>query len=230
MQINLIPKSRNAKTGPIPVSTTSSETCPPSCAFFGRGCYAQATSYIHHLWKRLDGGDYKFALSWKEFLAEIRQLPPGALWRHNQAGDLPGAGDTLDTKALGALVEATAHARGFTYTHKPLTRSAERTAVAAANRNGFVINLSGNNPTHADTLADLQVGPVVTVLPDSIHGNMTLHTPAGRRIVVCPATYRDDITCASCRLCAVADRKVVVGFPAHGASHKRVSAIANQTN
>jgi hypothetical protein len=230
MQINLTLKSRNGKTGPIPVSTTSSETCPPSCAFFGHGCYAQASRNIRPLWKRLDAGAYKFGLTWFEFLAKVRSLPPGQLWRHNQAGDLPGDGDTLDTKALIALVKASAHTKGFTYTHKPLARAAERVAVAAANQRGFTVNLSGNNPAHADTLADLAIAPVVTVLPDSIHGNMKLHTPAGRRIVICPATYRDDVTCASCRLCAVAGRKVIVGFPAHGVSHARASLIANQTN
>jgi hypothetical protein len=227
MQINLALKSRNSKTGPIPVSTTSSETCPAVCPFIGHGCYA-AGGPLSILWKKVSLGTYKSALGWKEFLAEVRSLPPGQLWRHNQAGDLPGYKDTLDVRMLAALVRAAAHTRGFTYTHKPLGRSAERAAIARANRTGFVVNLSGNNPAHADTLADLQVGPVVTVLPDSIHGNMKLHTPAGRRLVVCPATYRDDVTCASCRLCAVADRKVIIGFPAHGASHARVSALANQ--
>jgi hypothetical protein len=229
MQINFTLRSRNAKTGPIPVSTTSSETCPAACPFIGHGCYA-AGGPLGILWKKVSSGTYKFALTWKEFLAEIHSLPPGQLWRHNQAGDLPGHGDALDAKALGALVKASAHTRGFTYTHKPLARATERRAIASANRRGFTVNLSGNNPAHADTLADLQVGPVVTVLPDSIRGNVKLHTPAGRRIVVCPATYRPDVTCASCRLCAVANRKVIVGFPAHGASHKRASAIANQTN
>jgi hypothetical protein len=180
------------------------------------------------LWRKVSGGTYRFALSWKEFLAELRSLPLGQLWRHNQAGDLPGTGDTLDTKALAELVRAASHTRGFTYTHKPLARAAERAAIAAANRRGFTVNLSGNNPAHADTLADLAIAPVVMVLTDSIHGNMKLHTPAGRRVVVCPATYRPDVTCASCRLCAVADRKVIVGFPAHGAAHKRASTIANQ--
>jgi hypothetical protein len=227
MQINFTLRSRNAKTGPIPVSTTSNETCPTTCPFIGHGCYA-AGGPLGILWKKVSSGAYRFALTWSAFLAEVRALPPGQLWRHNQAGDLPGLGDWLDTKALGELVEASAHAKGFTYTHKPLAHAVERTAIAAANRNGFTINLSGNNPAHADCLADWRIAPVVTVLPDAVHGNVKLHTPAGRRIVVCPATYRDDVTCASCRLCAVADRKVVVGFPAHGASHKRASAIANQ--
>jgi hypothetical protein len=36
----LTEKSRNAKTGPIPVSTTSADTCPNDCPFRGNGCYA----------------------------------------------------------------------------------------------------------------------------------------------------------------------------------------------
>ena len=68
----------------------------------------------------------------------------------------------------------------------------------------------------------------VTVLPDTVHGNEELHTPAGRRIVVCPATYRDDVTCASCQLCQRAERKIIVGFPAHGQSRAKASqAVAN---
>ncbi len=73
----------------------------------------------------------------------------------------------------------------------------------------------------------MNLAPVVTVLPDTVHGNVALHTPAGRRIVVCPATYREDVTCASCQLCQRADRKVIVGFPAHGASHKKASTVAS---
>ena len=43
---------------------------------------------------------------------------------------------------------------------------------------------------------------------------------------VCPATYRDDISCATCGLCQRANRKVIVGFPAHGSRNKVASAIA----
>ncbi len=80
-----------------------------------------------------------------------------------------------------------------------------------------------NSPAHADTLADLGIAPVVTVLPDTVQGNAELHTPAGRRIVVCPATYRDDVTCASCQLCQRANRTTIVGFPAHGQSRAKAS-------
>lgn len=223
MLVNFTEKSRNAKTGPIPVSTTSNETCPAACPLKSSGCYAEAGP-LGMLWRKLSAGGSAFGLSWSEFCAKVATLPAGIMWRHNQAGDLPGVSDTLDTSALGELVAANQGRRGFTYTHKPLRKAAERKAVKAANAAGFTINLSGNNPSHADTLADLDCGPVVTVLPGTVQGNVEMYTPAGRRVVVCPATYREDVSCATCGLCSRANRKTVVGFPVHGTSHKRAAA------
>ncbi len=225
MHVNLNLKSGNEKTGPIPVSTTSNETCPDTCPFMHNGCYAE-NFRLGAFWRKVSDG--AAGVPWSEFIAQVAAMPDNAygnIWRHNQAGDLPGVNTTLDTGKLAELVKANAEAgmRGFTYTHKPLRRPAERKAVADANANGFTINLSGNSPAHADTLADLQIGPVVTVLPDTVQGNVDLHTPAGRRIVVCPATYRDDITCASCQLCQRAERKTIVGFPAHGQARAKAS-------
>lgn len=86
-------------------------------------------------------------------------------------------------------------------------------------RGGFTINLSGNNLGHADTLADLNIGPVVVVLPSAVKTNTV--TPKGRKVVVCPATQRDDVSCATCGLCQKARRSVIVGFPAHGSGKKK---------
>ena len=73
----------------------------------------------------------------------------------------------------------------------------------------------------ADRLAETGAGPVVVVLPSSQTANTA--TPAGRRVVVCPATQRDDVSCATCQLCA-RQRAAIVGFPAHG-SRRRVIDI-----
>ena len=51
-------------------------------------------------------------------------------------------------------------------------------------------------------------------------------TPAGRKVIDCPATYRDDITCDDCQLCQRQKRKVIVGFPGHGAAKRKATAIA----
>jgi hypothetical protein len=220
-------KSRNAKTGPIPVSITSANSCPASCPFNrGNGCYA-AGGPLAINWGRVNDG--KFGGGWESFCDKVAALPMGQLWRHNQAGDLPGEGETIDAGALMSLVAANRGKRGFTYTHKPMDNPSNRACVKQANADGFTINLSANNLSHADRLAALGIAPVTVVLPADVDGAKvkTVSTPGGRTVTVCPATYRDDVSCASCGLCAVRDRKVVVGFPAHGATKRKASAVAS---
>lgn len=227
MFVHLTPVSRNVKTGPIPVSTTSAESCPSACPFNNTnkgGCYAESGPLAIH-WRKVTQG--KAGDSYGVFLDKIAALPKGQLWRHNQAGDLMGQGDSLDLQALSLLVKANKGKRGFTYTHKPLATESERDAIQQANKQGFTVNLSGNNPTHADTLADMGIAPVVTVLP--VDATENTYTPKGRKIVVCPATQRDNVSCATCKLCAVASRDVIVGFPAHGTSKRKADQISKES-
>lgn len=218
-------RSGNEKTGPIPVSVSGADTCPDACPFkAGNGCYAEGGPMAIH-WGKVSRGERGNAFY--EFLDEVRAISAGSLWRHNAAGDLPGCGDEIAAIALAELTSANKGKRGFTYTHKPLTEANAR-AIAAANAGGFTVNLSANNLAHADTLVDANVGPVVAVVPATVDGAVTktLATPAGRTVTVCPATYRDDVTCASCGLCQRAKRKTIVAFPAHGARKRKASAIA----
>ena len=165
--------SGNEKTGPIPVSTSSRATCPPSCAFFAKGCYAKGGPLALH-WAKVTSGERGTEMP--AFLAQIRSLPSGQLWRHNQAGDLPGKGNRINRRQLDQLAKANQGRRGWTYTHKPViaTRGvsqeviwANRAAVKSALRQGFAINLSGNSPAHADKLASLGL-PTVCVVPEEI--------------------------------------------------------------
>jgi hypothetical protein len=201
----------------------------------GQGCYAE-NGPLGSIWRGLSkagpGGTFTngrnklTAGTWQQFITAVTNLPEGTLWRHNQAGDLPGEGDAIDVVSFFALVEANRGKRGFTYTHKPVDNAFNQSAVEYANNNGFTVNLSADNLTEADELVDAAIAPVVVVLPDTVHGNEHIETPKGRRVTVCPATYRDDVSCASCQLCQRRERKVIVGFPAHGASKKRATAIA----
>jgi hypothetical protein len=126
---------------------------------------------------------------------------------------------TIDPVKLGQLVHANIGRRGFTYSHY---RDSESISwIRHANNWGFTVNLSANNLPDADFLADKKAGPVVVVLPSDQKENCK--TPAGRPVVVCPATIRDNISCADCQLCQ-RQRAAIVGFPAHG-SKKRVINI-----
>lgn len=221
MKFRLTIKSDNRKTGPIPVSTSDRKTCPDACPLKNNGCYAEGGP-LGIIWKTaLD-------LSWNQFTGKVRALPEGQLWRHNQAGDLPGESDEIDWPRLAQLIEANRGKRGFTYTHKPVINRTfarhNRESIAAANALGFTVNLSADNLNEADDLADLGIAPVVVILPQNQKTNTT--TPGGRKVVICPALTHEDVTCATCQLCQKASRSVIVGFPAHGSRSKIASLVA----
>jgi hypothetical protein len=219
--MHLTLKSANVKTGPIPVSTSSAETCPDACPLKNKGCYAFYGNLARH-WRKVTSGER--GGSWRAFIRQVANLPTGQLWRHNQAGDLPGVGDVIDAGALAELVQANKGKRGFCYTHKPVFgphADANRRAIATANAAGLVVNLSANNVAEADKLDDLDLAPVVTILPSDAPDSGL--TPAGRRWIVCPAESYGK-TCADCQLCA-RQRSIIIGFRAHGQAKATVNQL-----
>ena len=219
---HITPKSKNVKVGKMAVTTSTATTCPTSCPFKSNGCYADSGPLKLHWDKvtRKERGD-----DWSTFIDKIKELPTGSKWRHNQAGDLPSDMEKLDAEKCIQLAKANKGKRGFTYTHYDVLDNFQNAiTVNIMNHLGFTVNVSANNLEHADKLCDLNIAPVATVLP--IDQTTNTVTPKGRKVVVCPATYKDDVSCASCMLCEKWDRNVVVGFPAHGTSKKKASAIA----
>jgi len=219
---HITPKSKNAKVGKMAVTTSTATTCPTSCPFKSNGCYADSGPLKLHWDKvtREERGD-----DWSTFISKIKDLPTGSKWRHNQAGDLPGDMEKLDNEKCVELAKANKGKRGFTYTHYDVLDNFQNAiTVNIMNHLGFTVNVSANNLEHADKLCDLEIAPVATVLP--IDQTTNTVTPKGRKVVVCPATYKDDVSCASCMLCEKWDRNVVVGFPAHGTSKKKAAMVA----
>ena len=237
MRIHLTEVSSNSKTGPIPVSTSSRDTCPPSCPWYEKGCYANGGPLRIH-WRHVS--DDSRGVGFDSFLERIRELPAGQLWRHNQAGDLSGNHSTLqhdgetnptntgkiNKRDLHLLSKASSHTRGFTYTHYPVlgeSRTAihNRVAISRYNTPGFTINLSGDSPEHADRLFNLRIAPVTTVLPSGFTDKQ-FTTPGGNKGLTCPATIRDDVQCNTCKLCANYRRECIIGFPAHGSQKREI--------
>jgi len=219
---HVTPKSKNAKVGKMAVTTSTATTCPTSCPFKSNGCYADSGPLKLHWDKvtRKERGD-----DWSTFISKIKDLPTGSKWRHNQAGDLPGDMEKLDNEKCIELAKANEGKRGFTYTHYDVLDNFQNAiTVNIMNHLGFTVNVSANNLEHADKLCDMDIAPVATVLP--IDQTTNTVTPKGRKVVVCPATYKDDVSCASCMLCEKWDRNVVVGFPAHGTSKKKAAMVA----
>jgi len=210
--------SGNTKTGPIPVTTTSSSSCPSDCAFKDAGCYGDTGPLSWH-WHQVDSGSRAMTLD--QLCQKITTLPQGTLWRHNQVGDLPSKdGKSIHKPSLRKLVEANAGKRGFTYTHYRGLANLEK--VRYANQNGFTVNLSANNLSEADEFFKTGL-PVATVVPAGYTGGTTA---SGVKVKVCPAQLVDGMTCKLCKLCAKEDRTFIIGFLPHGTRKKRVDIIA----
>jgi len=218
MRVHFVAKSANVKTGPIPVTYSERDTCPPSCGQRD-SCYADAGFHTRMTWDKVP----QRGVNIDELASKVFRLKANTLWRFNVAGDLPGVGEEIDGAAISKLVHANRGKRGFTYTHKHSARAIKFARFAT--ERGFTVNLSADDAGHADKLAETGL-PVAVVVPLDTPERTT--TPQGRPIVVCPAQTRDDVTCMTCGLCQRANRKVIVGFLAHGTRAKKADAVARK--
>jgi hypothetical protein len=215
--------SGNSKTGPIPTTMASRETCPDNCGLKSSGCYAESGMVRMH-WQKVSQ-DNPRSVDITQLAGFIASLPKGQLWRHNVAGDLAHDNQTIDALALSAIIRANKGKRGFTYTHHKVTGQDNPNAalVRMANNGGFTVNLSADNLQQADDYKALNIGPVVVIMP--MDCDKVTRTPAGNTVIQCPATYNDNLTCASCGICAVATRRAIIGFPVHGTGKNKAHKV-----
>ena len=221
MQVSLTAISSNAKTGPIPTSTTERASCWQGCPFYDKGCYAKSGPQNIH-WKATSEG--KRGTSWDAFCRQILKLKRGQLWRHNVSGDLPhdGLGD-IDQSKVQQLVNANRGRKGYTYTHHPL--NAHNVAILQdVNANGFTVNASTEDVEVADkVMSEHNIPAVAVVKSDKTDRFYT--TSSGRKVITCPATIHENVTCATCGLCQQSDRQFIIAFPAHGNAKKTVNTL-----
>lgn len=215
--------SENRKTGPMPISVSSRPSCPKDCPFYDNGCYGEYGNTLPHWIKVSDG---RRGVSWETFCAQTKKIPFGQTWRHDVVGDLPSEDRVhINRDALTMLVRSQRGCHGFTFTHYSPFIKENAGIIRYANENGFTINLSANNLADADAKAALGIAPVTVVLP--VNTEKVQYTPEGRKVLQCPATYRKDVTCSTCRICSWAKPdRAIIGFPAHGTAKRKAEAIA----
>lgn len=220
MNTSLTMVSSNAKTGPIPTSTSDHATCPITCPFYDKGCYAKTGPQAIH-WRKVSNAER--GVVWSEFIAQIRKIQRGQIWRHNVSGDLQHNNGNIDYIKLRQLIDANKGRKGFTYTHHVLN---EHNVICLQNANslGFTINASTESVEVADKVMTIHGIPAVAVVP-SAESRRFFNTESGRKVIVCPATIHDNVTCDTCGLCQRADREFIIAFPAHGVAKKTVNEI-----
>jgi len=220
-------RSANQKTGPVLTTYSHPVTCPDTCPLYGgdRGpdgsrvdpgaeCYAAAGYYTRRAWEGV-------RLTWSESLAKIRAAR-APMARGNVAGDIIHAAGRIFRGAAiewAAALSKDGTRPAWTYTHHAATRENLDTLAAMAAA-GTVVNLSASDPGEAFAMMAAHPGhPVATVIPAD--SPPVMRDQDGRRIVTCPASRREGVTCGTCGggrpLCARGDRDYAIGFPVHGA-------------
>lgn len=220
MQVALTMVSSNTKTGPIPTTTSDRATCPTTCPFYDKGCYAKSGPQAIH-WRKVSNAERGFV--WDEFVNQIRKIAKNQIWRHNVSGDLQHNNGNIDYKKLRQLIMANKGRRGYTYTHHKLN---EHNIVSLQNANmmGFTVNVSCESIEEADRVMTEHEIPAVAVV-NSDKTDRFYKTSSGRKVITCPATIHDNVTCSTCGLCQKADRDYIIAFPAHGNAKKTVNEI-----
>ena len=226
--VRFIRNSGNTKTGNIPVTSTQSSSCAPSCPFLVDGkakCYGGSHWSAKH-WSDLDdttepGGSI---FLWFDFVAEVARLPASTLWRHDEVGDLPHNAGEIDEVAVAALVHANRRKFGFTYTHHELTEHNLR-IIKECNLRGFTVNVSCNTAKDAVAIMREHSVPTVCILPKDAPNSQRVD---GTQVVACPhEKNKKKIQCSNCRLCAIPDRAYVIGFRPHSTLAAVAERIAN---
>ena len=113
--------------------------------------------------------------------------------------------------------------KGYTYTHHVLNDH-NINVIRESNANGFTVNASTESVEVADKVMTEHNIPAVAVI-NSEESRRFFNTESGRKVIVCPATIHDNVTCATCGLCQKADREFIIAFPAHGTAKKTVNSI-----
>ena len=222
---HFIARSGNAKTGPISLTLTEESSCPTTCPLKGHGCYASYGRVLFH-WSKVP----TTGISPESLFAKLRELRPGAYFRHNVAGDLwHNTGQLIPRLVLG-LAAAAAHLKAWTYTHHVLS-PANLLVIREAISRGFCINISTETPE--DAASSFRQGlPTVLVVPPESPTHFKID---GIPVIQCPANTAAHITCSNCGgkqgpICARTARTVIVAFWAHGAGRKKAAAIARGSN
>jgi hypothetical protein len=210
--------SHNKKLGNIAAISTSSNSCPDSCALKSE-CYAKFSFTGIH-WRALD----LKGLDFHQLTSLIDAMKKRSKLRYNVMGDLSHNNGTIDATKLLKLANIVKNRMIDTilYTHHSIDNSLNVSALKLAFSKGLHINISCEDIDKARQALNHGLNAVIVLPTNSIHkvikqDNLT--------IVRCPAEYKDSIQCSNCMFCAK-DRtaqKVIIAFTAHGAKRNALS-------
>jgi len=211
--------SHNKKLGNIAAISTSSNSCPDTCALKSE-CYAKFSFTGIH-WRNLD----LKGLDFNQLTSLIDAMKKRSKMRFNVMGDFAHNNGIIDAVKLLKLSNIVKNRMIETilYTHHSIDSVLNVKALKLAFDKGLHVNISCEAIDKAKKALDYGLNAVIVLPTGSIHkvikqDNLT--------IVRCPAEYKDSIQCLNCMLCAKnrVEKRVVIAFTAHGTGRKKLSS------
>jgi len=220
---NINYSSGNKKTGAIPVTRSSRNTCPASCGQRGP-CYGLNAPMVWHWEDRTSQpqGEYLRDLHTIPLFRSWRDMCAPAVVRLREVGDyppLPSDGSVIDFHFAHAEAGILAGRYVIVFTHYEVNYPNLTLADSMSAKYKIHINFS------CDTAAQ------VAALPEGINavvvtkGLNKVGYIGSRKVVQCPAEYAEynKVTCSQCGnghpLCA-RKRDYLIGFNLHGGRSK----------
>ena len=211
--------SHNKKLGNIAAISTSSNSCPDTCALKSE-CYAKYSFTGIH-WRNLD----LKGLDFNQLTSLIDAMKKRSKMRFNVMGDLSHNNGIIDAVKLLKLANIVKNRMIETilYTHHTIDNVLNVNALKMAFSKGLHVNVSCEDTDKVNKALSYGLNAVIVLPTGSIHkvikqDNLT--------IVRCPAEYKDTIQCSNCMLCAKdrVEKRVVIAFTAHGSGRKKLSS------
>lgn len=211
--------TRNAKTGPVGATYAPTSHCPDSCKLKGNGCYAQGGRVAivnNRLVKQAKGLSTEQVATLEANALDAAKINPLGLRVHV-------SGDCRTPKAAKILAAAVRRWRkrgggpAWSYTHA--WRVVEREDWKG-------VSVLASVETHEQARQALARGYAPARVVASFPNGARAWTQGEVTYVPCPAQTRENVTCASCKLCWRADdlraRTHAIAFKAHSSGAKKV--------
>lgn len=212
-----VANSHNKKTGAMPVTSTSSNSCPVSCGLYN-DCYGKS-SYTRIQWDKLD----KKGIDFNQLCNLISSLRKNSPIRFNVVGDLSNNNGVVDSVKLIKLANIVKNRAldMILYTHLELFYLNVK-AFQLAFSKGLNINISCETIEKAKKALNYGLNAVIVLPIGSINKVLKVDNLV---IVRCPNEYNAKIQCVNCMLCSKnrVEKRVVVAFTAHSTTKKRLS-------
>lgn len=216
-----IAKSDNAKVGECAATYAAQQSCPSYCPFFdGGGCYAEAGRLFMGVTQRLNENAERERADWHDVaIAEARAIYEMDVIR-GRPMRLHTVGDCQNDEAA-KIVAAAAEwymdvgggpVWGYTHAWRVVARSSwGRVSILASCESAEQVELARAR------------GYAPSIVVETFAAARKYEGAGGLEILPCPAQTRDDVTCASCRLCmndlGIKERGYAIGFELHGTAY-----------